>query len=333
MVRKKSYKRSILAIAVVILSLAFPILFSSNDYIIRVGVFSEIYVLLAISLNLISGVAGQISMGHVAFYALGAYASALLSTKAGWPFLLCLVGAVIVSAIGGVIIGIPSLRLQGGYLAIITIGFAEVVRLTLLNWIDFTRGALGIVNIARPEFFGFTFSTNTHFWYLILVFIFLSYFILQNLIQSRFGRNLKAIKNDEIAAEAMGINVYRHKVIAFVVSAAIAGIAGSLFAHYMLYIAPANFTSDQSTIILSMVVLGGLGSMPGAVVAAIVLTALPESLRDFSKYRMLVYGFLLIVIMLSKTTAWSETRIGLWLSQKFHRRETPIVSTEEGGVQ
>ena len=331
MAKKKLSKKFMLAGLAVILSLIFPILFSNNDYIIRVGVFSEIYVLLAISLNLISGVAGQISMGHVAFYALGAYASALLSTKAGWPFWLCMIGAIVVSAIGGVVIGVPSLRLQGGYLAIISIGFAEVVRLTLLNWISFTRGALGIVNIARPEFFGITFNTNTQFWYLILVFIFVSYFILQNLIQSRFGRNLKAIKNDEIAAEAMGINVYRHKVTAFVISAAIAGIAGSLFAHYMLYIAPANFTSDQSTINQSMVVLGGQGSMPGAVIAAIVLTALPEALRDFSKYRMLVYGFLLIVIMLSKTTAWGETRLGLWLSQKFHRNKTAAVSTEEGG--
>ncbi|MCI9577832.1 MAG: branched-chain amino acid ABC transporter permease [Oscillibacter sp.] len=300
-------------------ALVFPLVFAGNNTVIRLGAVSLLYGILAVSLNLISGVAGQISMGHVAFYGIGAYTSAMLAMQMQLPFLLCLFCAFVLSALAGLIIGIPSLRMQGGYLAIISIGFAEIVRLTLLNWKSFTNGAKGLLNIPRPSLFGYTISSVTQSFYFFLFFLVVAYVALSNLISSKFGRNLKAIKSDDIAAEAMGIHVYRSKVTAYVISASIAGVAGSLYAHYMMFISPYSFTSDVSTSILSMVVLGGLGNMYGALIAAIVLTVLPETLRSLDSYRMLIYGVLLVTIMLSKTTVWSETRMGAAVSKARER--------------
>lgn len=310
----KKNKKWLVPCITLAVALVFPLVFAGNNTVIRLGAVSLLYGILAISLNLISGVAGQISMGHVAFYGIGAYTSALLAMRANFPFPLCLLCAFLLSAVAGLVIGIPSLRMQGGYLAIISIGFAEIVRLTLLNWKSFTDGAKGLLNIPRPSIFGYTISSVTQSFYFFLFFLVVAYIALANLINSKFGRNLKAIKSDDIAAEAMGVNVYRSKVVAYVISASVAGVAGSLYAHYMMFISPYSFTSDVSTSILSMVVLGGLGNMYGAFLSAVVLTVLPETLRSLDSYRMLIYGVLLVAIMLSKTTVWSETRLGTALS-------------------
>lgn len=328
MKRKQKHLAPCITLAV---ALVFPLVFSGNNTVIRLGAVSLLYGILAVSLNLISGVAGQISMGHVAFYGIGAYVSAMLSMRAQFPFLLCLLCAFALSAVAGLIIGIPSLRMQGGYLAIISIGFAEIVRLTLLNWKSFTNGAKGLLNIPRPSIFGYTISSVTQTFYFFLFFLVVAYAALSNLISSKFGRNLKAIKSDDIAAEAMGIHVYRSKVTAYVISASIAGVAGSLYAHYMMFISPYSFTSDVSTSILSMVVLGGLGNMYGALIAAIVLTVLPETLRSLESYRMLIYGVLLVTIMLSKTTVWSETRLGAAVSNA--RKKLTAFRPGKGGEE
>lgn len=286
-----------------------------NAYVLRVMVYVCIYSILACSLNLISGVAGQVSMGHAAFYGVGAYASALISIRFGMPWPVCILISAVVAGALGILLGIPALRLQGGYLVICTVGFNELVRLVLLNWVSLTRGPMGITNIPRPVLFGTTIKSGTQYLYVAMTLFFLIYFLLRNILRSKFGRNLRAIKEDEIAAEAMGIHVHREKVLAFGLAAGLAGIAGSMLAHYMVYISPSLFVGDFSTTILSMVVLGGMGSMPGSVIAATLLTVIPEMLRGLDKYRMLIYGFLLIFMMLGKNVQWQTTRVGRLLAK------------------
>lgn len=285
-------------------------LFVTNQYVLRVAVYVCIYSTLACSLNLISGVCGQVSMGHAAFYGIGAYASALVAINFGVPWVICVLAAALAAGIIGVLIGIPALKLSGGYLVICTVGFGELVRLILLNWVSLTRGPMGLVNIPRPVLFGVKIKTGGQYMWVALTLFFLVYLILHNILNSKFGRNLKAIREDEIAAEIMGIHVHREKVIAFATAASMAGAAGSMLAHYMLFISPTIFVGDFSTTILSMVVLGGMGFMPGSVIAATLLTVIPEALRGLDKYRMLIYGFLLICMMLGKNVSWETTALG-----------------------
>ena len=285
-------------------------LFVTNQYVLRVAVYVCIYSTLACSLNLISGVCGQVSMGHAAFYGIGAYASALVAINFGVPWVICVLAAALAAGIIGVLIGIPALKLSGGYLVICTVGFGELVRLILLNWVSLTRGPMGLVNIPRPVLFGVKIKTGGQYMWVALTLFFLIYLILHNILNSKFGRNLKAIREDEIAAETMGSHVHREKVIAFATAASMAGAAGSMLAHYMLFISPTIFVGDFSTTILSMVVLGGMGFMPGSVIAATLLTVIPEALRGLDKYRMLIYGFLLICMMLGKNVSWETTALG-----------------------
>ena len=283
-----------------------------NQYMLRIGVYVCIYSILACSLNLISGVCGQVSMGHAAFYGIGGYASALVAIHFGINWVVCVIAAAIAAGVIGVLIGIPALKLSGGYLVICTVGFGELVRLILLNWVSLTRGPMGLVNIPRPVLFGVTIKSGSQYMVVALTLFLLIYLILHNILNSKYGRNLKAIREDEIAAETMGIHVHREKVIAFAIAAAMAGAAGSLLAHYMLFISPTIFVGDFSTNILSMVVLGGMGFMPGSVIAATLLTVIPETLRGLDKYRMLIYGFLLIGLMLGKNVSWETTALGRW---------------------
>lgn len=300
-------------IAVLLAALYLMPFFVKNQYVLRVAVYVCIYSTLACSLNLISGVCGQVSMGHAAFYGIGAYASALIAINFGVPWVICVLAAALVAGMIGVLIGIPALKLSGGYLVICTVGFGELVRLILLNWVSLTRGPMGLVNIPRPVLFGIKIKTGGQYMWVALTLFLLVYLILHNILNSKFGRNLKAIREDEIAAETMGIHVHREKVIAFAMAASMAGAAGSMLAHYMLFISPTIFVGDFSTTILSMVVLGGMGSMPGSVIAATLLTVIPEALRGLDKYRMLIYGFLLICMMLGKNVSWETTALGRWL--------------------
>lgn len=309
-------RRALLSAILLAALYLFPALVQ-NAYVLRVCVYVCIYSILACSLNLISGVCGQVSMGHAAFYGIGAYASALTALNFGVPWYICVPIAGLAAGAVGILIGIPALRLQGGYLVICTVGFNELVRLILLNWVSVTRGPMGLTGIPRPVLFGIQIKSGTQYLYVALTLLLLIYVFLRNILRSKFGRNLRAIKEDETAAETMGINVHREKVIAFAVASALAGVAGSMLAHYMLYISPSLFIGDFSTTILSMVVLGGMGSMPGCIVAAVLLTAIPEMLRGLDQYRMLIYGLLLIFMMLGKNIEWETTSIGrLWAKVK-----------------
>lgn len=249
-------------------------------------------IILAVSLNLAAGFLGQLPLGHAGFMSVGAYAAALFSKCMELPemieFPLAVVLAALVAGLFGVIIGLPALRLKGDYLAIITLGFGEIIRVIIQN-LGFTGGAVGLRSIPKYSSFAWCFL-----WMVITI------FAITSLIRSRHGRAILSIREDEIAAEASGISTTFYKVAAFAISAAFAGVAGALYAHYMRILDPSSFGFLKSCEILVMVVLGGMGSIIGSVVSATALTLLPELLRGFSEYRMIIYALLLIIVMIFK---------------------------------
>ena len=269
-----------------------------NRYYIDVLTQVGIYVTLALGLNIVIGLAGLLDLGYVAFYAVGAYAYGLLSTRVGLSFWEVLPLGALLAALFGVLLGIPVLRLKGDYLAIVTLGFGEMIRITLNNWDSLTRGPNGIIGIPRPKVFGFTFSTPIHYYYLSLAMVGLTIFVVSRLNRSRIGRAWTAIRDDEVAAETMGINLMKAKLLAFALGATWAGLAGVFFASKMTFISPESFTFFESVIILCMVVLGGMGSVPGVILGASLLVILPEVMRQFALYRMLIFGGAMVVMMI-----------------------------------
>jgi len=258
-----------------------------NPYYMQILVFIGINIILTIGLNLINGFTGQFSLGHAGFMAIGAYVSAFLTAKMHLTnFPLALLAGGLAAAFMGLVIGLPTLRLKGDYLAIATLGFGEIIRVCILN-IKEVGAATGLIGIPKyTDMFSVLLTT------VIVI------FITRNFINSTHGRACISVREDEIAAEAMGINTTRYKVIAFTMGAFFAGIAGALFAHYLMYINPASFTFMKSVEILVMVTLGGLGSITGSVVAAILLTIMSEALRAVGELRMIIYSALLVVLML-----------------------------------
>jgi branched-chain amino acid transport system permease protein len=279
--------------------------FYMPPYYARILMLAGINIILAVSLNLITGFTGQFSIGHAGFMAVGAYSSAYLTvyhaqewerslagvigkTVAGeLIFLFVIIVGGLVAALAGVIVGIPSLRLRGDYLAIVTLGFAEIIRIVLLN-IDKVGGATGFTVPGHADFL----------WVGGTAIITVA--VVRNLVKSQIGRALISIREDELAAEAMGINSTRYKVLAFVISSAFAGMAGVLFAHYNRFLHTNDFQFIRSFEIIIMIVLGGMGSITGAILGAVVITVLPELLRGFSEWRLVIYSALLIAIMLTR---------------------------------
>lgn len=279
--------------------------FYMPPYYARILMLAGINIILAVSLNLITGFTGQFSIGHAGFMAVGAYSSAYLTvyhaqewerslagvigaTVAGeLIFLFVIIVGGLVAALAGVIVGIPSLRLRGDYLAIVTLGFAEIIRIVLLN-IDKVGGATGFTVPGHADFL----------WVGGTAIITVA--VVRNIVKSQIGRALISIREDELAAEAMGINSTRYKVLAFVISSAFAGMAGVLFAHYNRFLHTNDFQFIRSFEIIIMIVLGGMGSITGAILGAVVITVLPELLRGFSEWRLVIYSALLIAIMLTR---------------------------------
>ncbi|MEI7614656.1 MAG: high-affinity branched-chain amino acid ABC transporter permease LivM [Betaproteobacteria bacterium] len=299
-------------------SLLLPMVFSDNRYVVDTATTVLIYVMLGWGLNVVVGLAGLLDLGHVAFYAVGAYAYALLSTQFGWGFWSALPVAGLVAAAFGVVIGWPTLRLRGDYLAIVTLGFGEIIRLVLVNWSDLSGGPNGITSIPRPSFFGLPFKppgdaptfasafglefSPVHriifLYYVILVLCLLTNVFVSRLRRLPVGRAWEAVREDEIACRALGINVANVKLSAFVLGAMLGGVAGVFFAARQGFISPESFTFNESAIILAIVVLGGMGSQLGVVLASLVLVLLPELGRDFAEYRMLLFGTAMILIMI-----------------------------------
>jgi branched-chain amino acid transport system permease protein len=284
--------------AIVVFALVFPFTFSMYQTNIMVN--ALIYVMLGLGINIVVGLAGLLDLGYVAFYAVGAYSYALLNHHFGLNFWIALPVGAGLGATFGILLGYPVLRLRGDYLAIVTLGFGEIIRLVLENWNEFSFGPSGIANIPRPGLFGIdmTLEQSTIFiYFLMIVLVIFTIFVVNRLQNSRIGRAWIALREDEVACQAMGIDRTKTKLTAFSLGATWAGMAGVVFAAKTTFINPASFTIWESVIILCIVVLGGMGSIVGVIFGALVLILLPEYLRAFSEYRMLIFGAVLVTMM------------------------------------
>jgi branched-chain amino acid transport system permease protein len=283
-------------------------LFVQSRYVLYLCNLAMIYALLALGLNLLMGYAGQISVGHAAFFGIGAYTSAILCVDHGWTFWTALPAAIATATFFGLVLGIPTLRLRGHYLILATLGFGEIVRLILQNWHPMTKGPTGIVGIPAIQLGSYSLAVEQRFFYVALAFLLIGIIVTHRVIKSRSGLELVSVRDNELVAELVGVNTTRVKLLAFTLSAAFAGVAGSLYAHMVSSISPDVFTFEVSVAVLMMVILGGAGSVYGPILGALVLTALPELLRDFKELYLIFYGvgILLLVVFLPKGVA------GVW---------------------
>jgi branched-chain amino acid transport system permease protein len=276
--------------------LALP--FFAGNYFIDVAVLTGIYIILALALNVVVGFTGLLNLGFVAYYAIGAYSFALLNTRLGLGFWTATPLSVLITTIAGFVFAAPALRLKGDYLALVTLGFGEIVRITLNNWDSFTKGPNGISGIDAPAFFGVSLASLSSFYYLVLFFVVLAVVVIKRVHASKIGRAWETLREDEIAASAMGIRITLYKLYSVSFGAFWAGLAGCLFASKMRFISPESFTFMESVLILSMVILGGLGSIAGVIVGAVILVALPEVLREAQMFRMLALGAGIVLFMI-----------------------------------
>jgi len=304
---------------ILVMAVLLPFMPFSSRYLIDTATTVLIYVMLGWGLNIVVGLAGLLDLGYVAFYAVGAYSYALLATEFGWSFWVCLPLAGVLAALAGVLLGFPVLRLRGDYLAIVTLGFGEIIRLILLNWYEVTNGPDGISRIPRPTFFGLEFTrrptedvmafhqyfdisySGEHrvifLYFLILVLALITNLFTQRIRKLPVGRGWEALREDEIACRSLGINPTNTKLTAFGLGALFGGFAGAFFATRQGFISPESFTFIESAIILAIVVLGGMGSQLGVVLAATLLIVLPELGRELAQFRMLVFGAAMVGIM------------------------------------
>jgi len=302
--------------ALACLLLALPL--ALNRYFLDVAITAGIYIALALGLNIIVGLAGLLVLGYIAFYAAGAYSYALLSTHLHLNFFLALPLGAGLALLFGLALGVPTLRLRGDYLAIVTLGFGEIVRIVLNNWDSVTGGPNGIMSIAKPSLAGLALGRPAHLYYIVLALCLLTALLIHRLNGSRLGRALVAMREDEAAARACGVDTVRLKLLAFMVSAAVAGTMGAVFAAKMGFVSPESFTFWESVMVLCMVVLGGMASIPGVILGAAALIVLPEAFRQLQVYRMLIFGASMAAMMIFRPQ-------GLWPSKR--RR----MEMEEGG--
>ena len=314
------------AAAFLVVALVVPILFYDNRYLLDLAILIVTYTMLGFGLNIVVGLAGLLDLGYVAFYAVGAYSYALIAQYFGLSFWLCLPLAGMLAAIAGILLGFPVLRLRGDYLAIVTLGFGEIIRLILLNWQNFTGGPNGISGIPRPSFFGLPFNSSPHgfaatfglhyspthrvvfLYYLILALALLTNWVTLRLRRLPIGRAWEALREDEIACRALGVNTTTTKLTAFAMGAMFGGFAGAFFATRQGFISPESFTFGESALVLTIVVLGGMGSQLGVAVAATVMLGGFELFREFDQYRMLVFGAAMVAIVLYRPRGLVATR-------------------------
>ncbi len=294
-------------LAILVFALIYPQF--AGRYGTDVAISVLLYICLGLGLNVVVGLAGMLDLGYIAFYGVGAYTYAILNTTYGLGFWVCLPFSGALACVAGCIVGYPTLRMRGDYLAIVTLGFGEIIRLILNNWMTMTNGPNGILGVKSIGIFlpvfenGFTFE---HFWmkklqlfyYFALALAILAAIGVQRLNFSRVGRAWESIREDETAAELMGVNTFMYKLLAYAMGAVFAGLAGAFFAARMRFVSPESFTFLESAMVLCMVVLGGMGSIPGIILGVIALIALPEVFREFEAYRMLIFGATMIIMML-----------------------------------
>jgi branched-chain amino acid transport system permease protein len=286
------------AVAAGLLVIALPLIISSG-YTVRVLNNILLYSILALGLNLIGGYGGQLAMGHACYYGIGAYTSALLMLNLGWPFLPSLLAATAAAGLFGLLTGwLAMARITGDYLMLITMGISEITRIVFMNWVPVTRGPMGIPQVPPAKLFSFTFTSGMHYYYLFLVCLVIGVLVIRKLVGSKFGRALVAIREDETAARAMGINATFYKVAAFAISAVFAGVAGSLMASYNRFVGPMQFSLEEGLLLFQMIIVGGLGSISGSILGAAILVTVPEVFRPIYQYRMLINGLLMVLLMI-----------------------------------
>lgn len=267
-----------------------------SSYFDQIAITTMIFVILSASLNLITGSAGLLSLGHAAFFGVGAYTAALLSTRFGWPFWLTLPAAGAMAALVGAVVAVPTMRLTSIYFAVATLGIGEMIYVTMLNWVGLTRGPMGVRSIPGITLFG---AEGMVFSMVVTAAVMLAaLWVVHRLMHSYYGNSLRALREDDACADAMGIDVGRLKLQSFGVACCLAGFAGALFAHTTGFISPESFRFGDSILVLSMVVVGGLGSLYGSVIGAVILTVLPELLRDLGSWRMITVGGVLFFSIL-----------------------------------
>ena len=286
-----------------------------NSYHNTILTTTMMYLVLALGLNIVVGLAGLLDLGYVAFYAVGAYTYGLLSHHIQLSFWFALPVAGFLACIAGILLGIPVLRLRGDYLAIVTLGFGEIIRLVLENWDEVTFGPQGIVNIGRPALFGFDFNfqeMSVWLFYLMLILSLLTILVVRRLGDSSLGRAWKALREDELACESMGINTTNLKLYAFGSGACWAGMTGAFFAAKNSFVNPSSFTFLQSALILCIVILGGGGSILGIIIATLLLILTPEYFRFFEQYRMLIFGLTMVAMMILRPGGIIEKSIKIY---------------------
>ncbi len=291
-------KNRLLPLIIIILLAVMPFLVT-DQYWLRVVITIGIYVILALGLNIIIGFTGMLDLGFIAFFGIGAYATALLTLHFHWSFWLCLLVSIALGALVGMLRGLPTLRLSGDYLAIVTLGFGEIARLSFANWVSLTRGPMGLPDITAPRLFGLDFAFRPEtgyifYYFLILLLVVVTIVAIEQIRRSRVGRAWMAIREDEVAASTMGVRLATQKSLAYAVGAAFGAMAGSFFAVFNSFVSPNSFTFFESAIVLCMVVIGGLGTIPGAILGAVLLAAFPEILRFVSEWRYLIFGALMV---------------------------------------
>jgi len=271
----------------------------TNPYFLHVVIMAGIFGVLALSLNLLLGYTGQLSLGHAAFFGIGAYTSALLTLRLEWSVGPAVVGAVALSALAGWLIGRVALKLRGAYFVLVTISFAGVVALVSVNWMALTNGPLGLPGVPAPELGPWSLRAKRAYYYLVLAGVALSYLVCARLVRSRIGRAFVALRENEPLAESVGVDVTHYLVLAAVVSAGMAGLGGSLYAHYIRFVSPEVFLFTYTVTMVIMVVAGGKGTLAGPLVGALLFTALPEALRLATswQWQMLAYGVLLVLLV------------------------------------
>jgi branched-chain amino acid transport system permease protein len=268
-----------------------------NDYVLRIIIAVIIDIPLALSQNLITGFTGLLTLGQAAFYGIGAYTSAILVMKLGVPWIVALAAAGLLACVFGVLLGLPCLRVGSDYLTLMTIGFGQIFHIVALNWMTLTRGPMGLPGVPAPRIGPITFASSQSKYYLYLLIAGACYLFMHRLTRSHIGRVLIAIREDEIAASAAGINTSRYKLLVFAFGTLWAGISGSMLAHFLSFVGPTTFTLNESLFHMQMAILGGLGSLPGSVLGAAILVSLPQIFQPLYEYRMLLNGILMVILM------------------------------------
>ena len=296
--------------AMLIILIAFIIVFPfviHDKYTLHVIILCSMYACLTLSLNLIIGWSGQFSLGHVCFYGMGAYVTTLLMMNFEMNFFFATLISSIFTSIFAMLLCLPTLKLRGDYLAVITLGFGEVFRLFLTNAVDITKGPAGIPGISDPVIFGYAIKGKQAYFYFVMLLLFVFIVFMKRFNNSGFGMAMMTVNEDDIAATAIGLNTKKYKLLGFAIGGGMAALMGSFYAVYMGMISPTSFAYAESIKMVSMVVLGGMGSIPGSILGAFLLTALPEVLRAFSEYRMVLYGALMVVMMIFRPEGmWSR---------------------------